>query len=149
MYQIAMEEFNRVREEYFSSTGNSRKDSMMRLIQQITLLLRVSAAPNTMNEFTGDSIVKIDAVADMVAEWAGEIVAIGVRHKNVLAVYKAILQERFTDRTIFVVTGEMTSTAKDLKGKRKRHSSLHTAESAVLGKLRIRQQDHHSGAALQ
>lgn len=108
VYQIAMEEFNRVREEYFSSTGNSRKDSMMRLIQQITLLLRVSAAPNTMNEFTGDSVVKIDAVADMVAEWADEIVAIGVRHKNVLAVYKAILQELFPDRTIFVVTGEMS-----------------------------------------
>ena len=108
VYQIAMEEFNRVREEYFSSTGNSRKDSMMRLIQQITLLLRVSAAPNTMNEFTGDSVVKIDAVANMVAEWADEIVAIGVRHKNVLAVYKTVLQERFPDRTIFVVTGEMS-----------------------------------------
>ena len=108
VYQIAMEEFNRVREEYFSSTGNSRKDSMMRLIQQITLLLRVSAAPNTMNEFTGDSVVKIDAVADMVGKWADEIVAIGVRHKNVLAVYKATLEERFPDRKIFVVTDAMS-----------------------------------------
>ena len=57
---------------------------------------------------TDEELVKIDAVADMVAEWADEIVAIGVRHKNVLAVYKAILQERFPDRTIFVVTGEMS-----------------------------------------
>ena len=45
VYQKAMEEFFSMRQRYFALTGNSRKDSMMALIQQITLLLRISAAP--------------------------------------------------------------------------------------------------------
>ncbi len=92
VYLLAMEEFHRMREIYFNSTGNSRKDAMMRLIQQITLLLRISAAPSTMQEFTGDHVVKIDKILGMIGEWQNEIVAIGVRHKNVLGEYKAALE---------------------------------------------------------
>ena len=45
VYDIVMKEFGRIQWEYFNSTGNSRKDAMLRLMQQITLLLRVAAAP--------------------------------------------------------------------------------------------------------
>ncbi len=110
VYQLAMEEFHQMREKYFDSTGNSRKDAMMRLIQQITLLLRISAAPNTMHEFTGTSVGKIEQILSLVGEWQNEIVAIGVRHKNVLEVYRAALEKAFPDRKIFVVTGSMSFT---------------------------------------
>lgn len=43
VYNIVLKEFYRIQREYYSSTGNSRKDALMRLIQQITLLLRISA----------------------------------------------------------------------------------------------------------
>ena len=37
VYRMVMEEFYRVQREYFASTGNHRKDAMLRLVQQITL----------------------------------------------------------------------------------------------------------------
>ena len=59
VYKTAIEFFERMRRRYFASTGNLRKDAMMRLIQQITLLLRISAAPNTVEEYHADCLQKL------------------------------------------------------------------------------------------
>ena len=53
VYEKAMDEFVVMRNHYFNLTGNSRKDSMMKLIQQIVLLLRISAAPDTVKRIWG------------------------------------------------------------------------------------------------
>ena len=58
-----------MRNNYFASTGNARKDSMMKLIQQILLLLRISAAPDTAYEYTGDTPVKVMAAVELAAQW--------------------------------------------------------------------------------
>lgn len=112
VYQHAIERFYEMRWNYFQSTGNYKKDSMMQLIQQIVLLLRVSAAPNTVAEYTGGLPTKLRKVVDMVREWDKEIVAIGVRHKVVLDTYKEALKAAFPDRPLFVVTGATTTFAK-------------------------------------
>lgn len=112
VYQQAMEEFYKIRWNYFQSTENSRKDSMMQLIQQITLLLRISAAPDSVAEYIGGTPNKIRKVLSMTEKWDSEIIAIGVRHKVVLEAYKTAIEEQFPDRPLFVVTGESTSFAK-------------------------------------
>lgn len=112
VYIQAVNEFYTMRGNYFSSTGNSRKDSMMRLIQQITLLLRISAAPNTVKEYKGETPVKIKKVVEMAKGWDNEIVAIGVRHKVVLNAYAAAIQRAMPDRPLFIVTGTTTTMAK-------------------------------------
>ena len=111
VYQMAMDEFFKMRDNYFTSTGNSRKDSMMQLIQQITLLLRIGAAPDTVTEYTGPMPVKIQRVVDMIGEFANEIVAVGVRHKVVLDSYKAAIEKAYPNRKVFAVTGSSTSFA--------------------------------------
>ena len=60
---------------------------MMRLVQQIVLLLRIGAAPDTVQEYTGDTPVKVMTAVEMAAEGPDEIIAIGVRHKVVLESY--------------------------------------------------------------
>lgn len=113
VYNQAIEEFYTMRNRYFASTGNSRKDSMMALIQQITLLLRISAAPNTVEEYhSNDTPVKIRRVMSMLEENADEIVVIGVRHKNVVEAYEEEIRDRFPNRPLFVVTGATTTLAK-------------------------------------
>ena len=77
VYEKAMDEFLVMRNDYFNLTGNSRKDSMMKLIQQIVLLLRISAAPDTVKEYGGDTPVKVMAAVELAAGWENEIVAIG------------------------------------------------------------------------
>lgn len=105
VYNIVMKEFGRVQQEYFASTGNSRKDAMLRLMQQITLMLRVAAAPNTLKEYEGDTPLKIVAAIEMAGQWDNEIVAVGVRHQNVLDAYAAAFREYLPDRPLFTVTG--------------------------------------------
>ena len=112
VYAKVIKEFEKLWRSYFASTGNSRKDAMLRLMQQITLLLRVSAAPDTLNEYTGDTPVKIMTAVNMVSQWEKEIVAIGVRHKAVLDAYVKAFKTYLPERPLFIVTGESTSFAK-------------------------------------
>ena len=112
VYQQVMKEFEKIWRNYFASTGNARKDAGLKLMQQITLLLRVSAAPNTLSEYEGGTPVKIMKAVKMAAQWDDQIVAIGVRHKNVLDAYVEAFQEYLPDRPLFVVTGSTTSFAK-------------------------------------
>ena len=112
VYQQAIEKFYEMRWNYFQSTGNSRKDSMMILMQQILTLLRISAAPSSMTEYVGDTPVKIKKVLSMIEEWDDQIVAIGVRHIPVLEEYRKAIEKAFPDRPLFVVTGGNTSFAK-------------------------------------
>ncbi len=112
VYETAMLEFFKLRDNYFSSTGNSRKDSMMKLIQQITLLLRISAAPDSLSEYTGDIPVKALTALEMISQWPDEIVAIGVRHKVVMDTFERAIKEYFPDRPLFTVTGSGTSFSK-------------------------------------
>lgn len=129
VYRKAVEEFFALRQRYFALTGNSRKDSMMALIQQITLLLRISAAPNTVEEYdSADLPVKIKKVCDMVAEWNDEVVVIGVRHKNVVEAYTEAIQQRFPERKLFTVTGSTTT----LAGRRKLKKSLKESGNGIM-----------------
>ena len=129
VYRKAVEEFIALRQRYFALTGNSRKDSMMALIQQITLLLRISAAPNTVEEYdSADLPVKIKKVCDMVAEWNDEVVVIGVRHKNVVEAYTEAIQQRFPERKLFTVTGSTTT----LAGRRKLKKSLKESGNGIM-----------------
>lgn len=112
VYQQAIDEFCTMRNNYFASTGNSRKDSMMKLIQQIILLLRIGAAPDTACEYNGDTPVKVMAAVELAAQWEHEIVAIGVRHKVVLDSYVKAFQEYLPNRPLFVVTGSTTTFVK-------------------------------------
>lgn len=105
VYRMVVEEFYKVQREYFASTGNHRKDAMLRIMQQITLLLRVAAAPNTMKEYQGDTPLKITTAVEMAAEWEHEIVAVGVRHQNVLNAYAEAFREYLPNRPLFIVTG--------------------------------------------
>lgn len=57
---------------------------MLRLVQQIILLLRVCAASDTMKEYEGDTRGMIMAAVEMATRWEHEVTAIGVRHRNVL-----------------------------------------------------------------
>ena len=112
VYQTAINEFYKMRGNYFASTGNSRKDSMMKLIQQITLLLRISAAPNTVREYHGGTPTKIKKVIELLNKMDNQIVAIGVRHETVLECYASEIRKQFPNRPLFIVTGSTTTLSK-------------------------------------
>lgn len=116
---------------------------MMRLIQQITLLLRISAAPNTLMEYVGDLPGKLRKTTEMIARWDQEIVAVGVRHAVILNAYADAIRKAMPDRPLFLVTGATTKlcqtacAAKNAPGEQKRNPALHTAEPSKLCQLRV------------
>ena len=112
VYEIAMDQFYEIRRNYFAALNNSRKDGMMKIMQQLVLLLRISAAPDSLSEYQGDIPVKALTAVEMIAQWPDEIVAIGVRHKVVLETFERAIKEYLPDRPLFVVTGANTTFAK-------------------------------------
>ncbi len=128
VYQQAIEEFHILRDRYFKSTSNNRKDAGLKLVQQITLLLRISAAPDTLSEYIGDIPVKILTAVEMAACWPDQCVAIGVRHKAVLDSYVKAFRVILPDRKLFVVTGSTTSFAK----RRALHDTLKNSGNGIL-----------------
>ena len=127
IYEVAMKEFYKLRDRYYGTTGNSRKDSMLIIMQQINMLLKISAAPNTLSEYTGGRPSKISKIIDMVSEFPDETVAIGVRHLDVLEVYKEALEDAFPERPIFVVSGKMS-----FANRKKLRTTLKDSKNGIL-----------------
>lgn len=128
VYEQAMDKFFEIRSNYFASTKNARKDGMMKLIQQIVLLLRISAAPDSLSEYQGDIPIKALTAVEMISQWPDEIVAIGVRHKVVLETFERAIKEYLPDRPLFVVTGANTTFAK----RRALRQSLKESKNGIL-----------------
>ena len=128
VYQKAIDEFNLMRGNYIAYTGHSRQDAMMQLIQQIVLLLRISAAPDTVQEYAGGTPVKILKAVELAAQWNDEIVAIGVRHKIVLETYAKAIRAAMPDRPLFTVTGSTTTFAK----RRALRQTLRNSKNGIL-----------------
>lgn len=107
LYKIIIEEFYSMVRNYFASTGSSRKDSMLRIIQQINLLIKASSVPQSFKEYLSDGSmpVKFSKVRNMVQEWDDEKIAIGCTTLEGVTRYRAMLQDSFPSRPLFVITG--------------------------------------------
>lgn len=110
VYIKAIKEFEEMRRLYFSKQENSRKDSMLRILQQLILLLKVCADPSGIVGYDSLEIpTKIKKAIELVGRWENERVAIGVRHISVVHSYKRYLQNAYPNRPIFIITGESTT----------------------------------------
>ena len=128
VYQKAINEFASMRNKYYATTGNARKDAMLKLVQQLTLLQRISAAPNSVEEYKGGTPTKILKVLEMLEDMNDQIVAIGVRHKAVVDIYAETIRKAMPDRQLFVVTGATTTLAK----RRKLRQTLRDSGNGIL-----------------
>ena len=109
VYRTAIEEFYKL-EYMFSKTGNTRKDAMLKILNQLITLLRICAAPQTLNEYQSDKLPpKFERVLSLIGERPEERVAIGVRHVSVVEAYAKEIRELYHGRPLFVVTGDKTS----------------------------------------
>lgn len=109
LYKIALEEFYKM-EYLFSKTGNSRKDAMLKILNQLLALLKICAAPQTLKEYDRTIMPeKFNTVISLLKQFDDERVAIGVRHVEVVEAYEAEIRKAFPDRPIFVITGRETT----------------------------------------
>ncbi len=128
LYSIALDEFYKM-EYLFSKTGNSRKDAMLRILNQLLALLKICAAPQTLREYD-QSIMpeKFKSVLSLLADFQEEKVAIGVRHIEVVRTYETAIRKAFPYRPIFIITGNETT----LKQRKKIVQKLKKTTNGIL-----------------
>lgn len=110
VYDIIINEFYQIEKEYFSSTGNYRKDAMFRALHQLNLLLQACARFHTFKQYEGNDIsTKFKAIIKKAEELKDQRIAIGCVTKKSVWEYQRQLQKHFPDRTIIAFTGENTT----------------------------------------
>ncbi|MFH0334708.1 helicase-related protein [Clostridium perfringens] len=93
----------------FSSTGNPRKDRMMEIIQQLTLLLNVCCQPQSYKEYDSKELPnKFKRVIELVEKWDDEKVIVGCRTLKEIELYEVILNNKFPNRNVYTITGSIS-----------------------------------------
>lgn len=108
VYRQVIEEFHAISNLYFKSTGDSKKDAMLRLIRQINLLIKACSTPNYMPGYLSDNLpTKTSKIVNMISSMPDEKVAIGCTTIEALQMYVDVLSDRFFGRQIFVIDGSV------------------------------------------
>ena len=116
-------------EYLFSKTGNSRKDAMLKILNQLLALLKICAAPQTLKEYDQSVMPeKFNTVISLLNDFSNERVAIGVRHIAVVEAYAKEIRKAFPDRPLFIITGNETT----LKQRKKIVRDLKSTPNGIL-----------------
>jgi len=128
LYKVALDEFYKM-EYLFAKTGNSRKDAMLKILNQLLALLKICAAPQTLREYNQSVMPeKFKTVLSLLEEFSDERVAIGVRHISVVNAYAEEIRKAFPGRPVFVITGNETT----LKQRKKIVKELKETTNGIL-----------------
>lgn len=107
LYSILLKDFMHVCYDFYTSTGNARKEAALRLIRQIKALIKATSIPHLMPHYTGESRPgKYSKIETLIKEWSAELVAVGTIFKSTAKDYYQNLQKSFPTRKLFYIDGE-------------------------------------------
>src|SRR5690625_374001 len=108
LYKIIVDEFYKL-SHLFRSTGNTRKDAMLKIMHQLNSLLKACVTPNDFSDYgTTKTPTKAIETINKLNTWENEIAVIGCTHLKTVETYKRYIQEQFPNRPLFVITGEIS-----------------------------------------
>ncbi|MDR2913620.1 MAG: N-6 DNA methylase [Tannerella sp.] len=108
VYKTVLKEFYRIVHLYFSKIDDARKESQLKLIRQIQLLIKACSIPNSMEGYYGKPYpTKAREIEYLVKSIKGKV-AIGCTTLDALGMYELFLNNRFPDRPIFVIKGNVS-----------------------------------------
>jgi SAM-dependent methyltransferase len=138
VYRTILEEFCRICNLYFHTAGDSKKDAALRLIRQITLLIKACSVPNMIEGYTGGRYPsKTRMIARLLFGIRGKT-AIGCTTLAALEMYRQFISERFPARPLFVIEGSVSF--------KKRQEIISKFEATANGVLICTQQSLKSSA---
>ena len=107
VYRVIIEEFCRICELYYNSTGDTKKDAGLRIMRQIKLLIKACSVPHRIEGYFGDGIPnKTRYIEKLIRKIPGKV-AVGCTSIAAFELYENHLRKCFPDRPVFVVTGDM------------------------------------------
>lgn len=132
VYRVIIEEFCRICELYYNSTGDTKKDAGLRLMRQIKLLIKACSVPHLISGYYGDDYPsKTRYIESLIRKIPGKV-AIGCTTIAAFDLYEKYISERFPDRPIYVVKGDVAF--------KKRQSIVTEFDSTINGILICTQQ---------
>ena len=132
VYRVIIEEFCRICELYYNSTGDTKKDAGLRLMRQIKLLIKACSVPHLIEGYFGEGIPnKTRYIEKLIRKIPGKV-AVGCTSIAAFDLYENHLRECFPDRPLFVVKGDVAF--------KKRQSIVTEFDSTVNGILVCTQQ---------
>lgn len=102
-----LEEFHAIWRNHFNSTGSARKDSGLRIVRQMQLLIKSCSVPETFPEYTGIGSTKKSKIMQMV-KGVREKVCVGCTTKAGAYLYFRALEAQEPFRPIFYIDGEVS-----------------------------------------
>ncbi len=132
VYRVIIEEFCRICELYYNSTGDTKKDAGLKLMRQIKLLIKACSVPHLISGYYGDDYPsKTRYIESLIRKIPGKV-AIGCTTLAAFDLYESYIRERFPDRPIYVVKGDVAF--------KKRQSIVTEFDSTINGILICTQQ---------
>ncbi|MEP2277344.1 MAG: helicase-related protein [Reichenbachiella sp.] len=111
IYFKILQEFHEIERKYCNSSGNSKKDAMLRLIKQINLLIKATSMPHAFSEyeFNLNQLLptKFLKISELVSEKSNEKIMIGVTRKDAAEAYYRHISNLFPFRKIFLILGHV------------------------------------------
>lgn len=132
VYEKVITEFFTICNQYFNSTDDQRKESSLKIVRQIQLLIKACSVPDLMPGYCSNDLPqKVQHIENMVRNIT-EKVAVGCTSLEALEYYEKHFIKSFPDRPLFVIKGEVTF--------KKRQKILRTFEATDDGILVCMQQ---------
>lgn len=108
VYKKIIDDLSEILPFYFNPTGNSRKDSLLRIIRQLTLLIEATSTPQLFHFYKGSGIPnKAVKIFDLLTKY-NEKVAIGCVQLKAVEWYLEQIKIRFPDRPLFKIIGDVS-----------------------------------------
>ncbi|MFW6009420.1 MAG: SNF2-related protein, partial [archaeon] len=106
IYKIVIEKFYEMY-HYFNRSDNTRKESMLKIIRQLQLLIKAVSIPHLFKEYEDDSVLpnKFKKIIELVNSLNDNQVAIGTTYIDAAKEYYNIFKK--TDRPVYFIDGSI------------------------------------------
>ena len=108
VYRTIMEKFHEILHLYFNPMKDKNKESHLKIARQIQLLIKACSVPHQMSGYHGDPYPeKAKLIGRKLRFELRGKVAIGCTSLDAVAMYEEFLKERFPQRPLFVIRGNV------------------------------------------
>lgn len=108
VYKVILSDFHTIVNKYFNSTGSSRKDSLLKIVRQLQLLIEATSTPQFFDEYQGSAMPnKSVAIFKMLQDIAGKA-CIGCTTVKATEWYYEHACILFPFRQIFLIKGDVS-----------------------------------------
>lgn len=108
VYKKIMNEFYEMIPRYFGSTGNYKKDAMLRIIRQLQLMIKATSIPHKLKEYSGFQEPNKYLHIQNLIQKHNEKVIVGTVFIDAAAYYYNKLRRFFNNRSVFLIQGNVS-----------------------------------------